>query len=168
MSEQPVTQPEAEQTPDLIGAVENILEGYRKQLLAEVHAVVNGAKPNAEAPSEGEETELGALQREVNNLRKQLEIAALREQVSSVAEKHQAYPDLLYMVATANGVSQNREGKLVTQDGKPLENFLTEYLGTEQGSRLKKPKGRNGSFNPGTSAKNETPREKLYRALGLQ
>lgn len=168
MSDQPVTQPEAEQAPDLIGAVENILEGYRKQLLAEVHAVVNGAKPNAEAPSEGEETELGALQREVSTLRKQLEIAALREQVSSVAEKHQAYPDLLYMVATANGVSQNREGKLVTQDGKPLENFLTEYLGTEQGSRLKKPKGRNGSFTPGASAKNETPREKLYRALGLQ
>jgi len=170
MSEQQQQQPAALDN-DLVGAVEKLLEEWRAGILSEVHGLVSAPKPETTAPAPKTNTTVEQLQAQLQAVTKQLQQQQAVNIVGQVAQKHDAYPDLLELVANNYGYQYNPQvGQLVTNDGTELGVALDAYLQTEPGQRLKRqqPVSRlSPSTKPAPGTVAETPTQKLHRALGL-
>lgn len=155
---------------DLVGAVEKLLEEWRAGILSEVHGLVSAPKPET-IPTQKANSTVEQLQSQLQAVTKQLQQQQAVNIVGQVAQKHDAYPDLLELVANNYGYQYDPQvGQLVTHDGTELGVALETYLQTEPGQRLKRqqPVSRlSPSTKPAPGTVAETPTQKLHRALGL-
>jgi hypothetical protein len=162
----PLTQ-DNNQDQALINMLEGVLSNFRQEITADVHAQIGQLKQEFSQVSQAKQEKESdkspakeksldpatkALQDELTALKSQLKKERMAKELGSIAQKYEAYPDLLELKMSQEDIVEH-EGQFFVQskDGqtKSLDNFVEQLIKSEDGSRFVQQKRANVKFNSG-------------------
>jgi len=173
------TQTPADQDTQLIGMLEGVLSSFRQEMMAEVHSQIGQVKNEFSAAKSTKEEATAdesinpstqALQQELNALKSQLKKERMSKELTNIAAKHEAYPDLLELKLSQEEILEH-EGQFYvkSKDGqtKSVQNYVEQLLGSEDGQRFVQQKRPNVAFNSGkeVARKEMDVADVLYNAI---
>lgn len=154
------------QDQTLITMLEGVLSDFRQEITANVHAQIGQLKQEFSQVSEAKKQETPAdnqkektldpatkaLQDELTALKSQLKKERMAKELGGIAQKYEAYPDLLELKMSQEDIVEH-EGQFFVQskDGqtKSLDNFVEQLIKSEDGNRFVQQKRANVKFNSG-------------------